>query len=67
MLFAVHEETNKNYSLFSEKIRMEMKWNANAFVVDGDDVFFGGLSNQILCAKGIFRCFCVCLQKEVFI
>ena len=55
-LFLVNEETNRDYYVFNEKIRLEMKWPANSFVVLEDDVYFGGLSNQILCAKGLFRC-----------
>ena len=51
----VHEETNKDVYLFNEKIRLDMKWKANAFIIIDDTIYFGGLSNQILCANGLFR------------
>lgn len=67
LLFTVHEETNQEYSVFSEKSRLEMKWKANCFIVVDDAVFFGGLSNQILCANGVFRCSFVFCNISIYI
>ena len=64
LLFTIHEETNKDIYLFNEKIRLDMKWKTNSFIMIDDTIYFGGLSNQILCADGLFRFYCYLLLEN---
>ena len=46
---------NTELSLFQEVERIELRWKPNCFVIIGDDVYFGGLSKDVLRANGAFR------------